>query len=138
MKTKFFKPANMFLFFSLSCLIWSCSNDNSDLGLNSSIVGNWIWVSSSGGIAGTTETPESTGNNRRLEITNDSTRTFLNGNLISSQKYTLETRESLLFSGVRTMMISEGGFRTIVEFDSGNLILIGDCFDCFSSVYKRE
>lgn len=128
----------MFLFFSLSCLIWSCSGDNSDLGLNSSIVGNWIWVSSSGGIAGTTETPESTGNNRRLEITNDSTRTFLNGNLISSQKYTLETRESLLFSGVRTMMISEGGFRTIVEFDSGNLILIGDCFDCFSSVYKRE
>ncbi len=137
MKTKFFKPANLFLFFSLTCLIWGCSNDNSDIGLDS-IVGNWVWVRSSGGIAGTTETPESTGKNVRLEITNDSTRTFVNGNLVSSQKYTLETRESLLFKAPRTMKVSEEGFRTIVEFDNGNLILIGDCFDCMSSVYKRE
>ena len=111
--------------------IWSCSvNDENTTG---EIIGNWNWIGSSGRIAGTTETPESTGDERKLEISNDSIKGYLNGELNLKTKYTVETRESLLFNEPRKMIISGNGFKQIIDFDGDDLILIGDCNDCFTS-----
>ena len=111
--------------------IWSCSvNDEKTTG---EIIGNWNWIGSSGGIAGTTETPESTGDKRKLEISKDSIKSYLNGELNLKTKYTVETRESLLFNEPRKMIISGSGFKQIIDFDGDDLILIGDCNDCFTS-----
>ncbi|MCJ7758302.1 MAG: hypothetical protein MUP24_09145 [Gillisia sp.] len=116
--------------------IWSCSvNDEKTTG---EIIGNWNWIGSSGGIAGTTETPESTGDERKLEISKDSIKGYLNGALNLKTKYTVETRKSLLFNEPRKMIISENGFKQIIDFDGDDLILIGDCNDCFTSGYKKE
>lgn len=116
--------------------IWSCSvNDEKTTG---EIIGNWNWIGSSGGIAGTTETPESTGDKRKLKITTDSIKSYLNGAVYLKTKYTVETRESLLFNEPRKMIISENEFKQIIDFDGDTLVLIGDCNDCFTTEYKKE
>jgi hypothetical protein len=116
--------------------IWSCSvNDEKT---TAEIVGTWNWIGSSGGIAGTTETPESTGDERKLVISKDSIKSYSNGALNSKTTYTVETRESLLFNEPRKMIISENGFKQIIDFDGDDLVLIGDCNDCFTIGYKKE
>jgi len=116
--------------------IWSCSvNDEKT---TSEIIGTWNWTGSSGGIAGTTETPESTGDERKLEISKDSIKSYLNGELNLKTKYTVEIRESLLFNEPRKMIISGNGFNQIIDFNGDTLALSGDCNDCFTSGYKRE
>lgn len=116
--------------------IWSCSvNDEKT---TADLTGNWTWTGSSGGIAGTTETPESTGDERKLEISTDSIKSYLNGALYLKTKYTVETRESLLFQEPRNMIISEHGFKQVIDFDGDSLILTDDCYDCFTNGYKKE
>lgn len=116
--------------------IWSCSVNDEKTTVE--IIGTWNWIGSSGGIAGTTETPESTGDERKLEISKDSIKSYLNGVLNLKTTYTVETRESLLFNEPREMIISGNGFRQIIDFDGDDLILIGDCNDCFTIGYKKE
>jgi len=116
--------------------IWSCSvNDEKT---TSEIIGTWNWTGSSGGITGTTETPESTGDERKLEISKDSIKSYLNGELNLKTKYTVEIRESLLFNEPRKMIISGNGFNQIIDFNVDTLVLSGDCNDCFTSEYKKE
>ncbi|WP_430411560.1 hypothetical protein [Kordia sp.] len=133
---------NYILLFLIGITFVNCSNDDdiaaSDLPTNARVIGNWNWISSSGGIGGWTYTPDSTGDTQRLEIT-DSTITFYkNGEETFTDTYTIETRESVIYSGTREMIIADTGFRNIVEFDDNTLILIGDCNDCFASGYVRE
>jgi hypothetical protein len=116
--------------------IWSCSVN--DKKTSAEIIGTWNWIGSSGGLAGTTETPESTGDERKLVITTDSIKSYLNGALNLKTKYKVETRQSLLFNEPRKMLISGNGFRQIIDFDGKSLVLIGDCNDCFTDGYKKE
>lgn len=117
--------------------IFSCSRD--DANSNISLIGIWNWTGSSGGIAGTVETPESTGNTIKLEISDSFIKSYLNGNLTFETSYTIEKRESLIFNEPREMMIPEnGGIRQIIILKGNTLTLIGDCNDCFTSVYERE
>ena len=116
--------------------IFSCSSD--DKNSNTNLIGVWNWTGSSGGIAGTNETPESTGNTIKLEIMSNSIRSYLNDNLTSETSYTIEIKESLLFIEPREMIIFENGLRQIINLDGNNLTLIGDCNDCFTSGYEKE
>ena len=125
-----------FLLILVGFSLWGCSVNGDKT--TSKIIGNWDWIGSSGGIAGTTATPESTGDERKLEISKDSIKSYLNGALNSKTKYTVETRESLLFNEPRKMIISGNGFKQIIDFQGDTLVLIGDCNDCFSDGYKKE
>ncbi|WP_111708448.1 hypothetical protein [Lutibacter citreus] len=127
---------NIILSILVLSVFFSCSND--DESLNDNLVGNWNWKSSSGGIAGITETPETTGNTINLEITKDSIFNYLNGTLSGKTAYTIETKESLLFNEMSDMIIRENGFRQIINISKDQLILVGDCYDCFSSEYVKE
>lgn len=100
--------------------------------------GNWKWTGSTGGVAGTTETPESTGDQRHLEISRDSIKRFLNDSLIFSTSYTIEIRESILYNEPREMMISNSDIQQIVDLKENNLILTDDCFDCYINSYVKE
>ena len=119
-------------------MILGCSKENDD-NLKTNLIGNWNWVSSSGGLAGTTETPQITEDIRKLEISADSMKNFINGVLNFKTKYTIETRESSIFNKQFRMIIQENGFRQILDFNTdNNLILIGDCEDCYTSEYEKE
>jgi hypothetical protein len=126
----------LFLFLTLGFLI-SCSttsdNDSAD-----QIIGEWVWIESSGGIAGSTETPQSTEKEITLEISNNSIQQFINGSLEFNRPYNIERKESVIFGGVREMIVYDNGFRQIFSTTGNRLILTGDCNDCFQAVYERK
>ena len=126
---------SIFLFLTLTVLI-SCSttdNDSAD-----QIIGEWVWIESSGGLAGTTETPESTEKEIILQISNNSIKQFVNGTLESERPYNIERSESVLFGDVREMIVYDNGFRQIFSTTGKQLILTGDCNDCFQAEYERK
>ncbi len=102
------------------------------------LVGNWEWISSTGGIDGRTETPQSTGKNIKLSITKDSIKVYENSVLKQKNSYKISREKSVLDNKVKDIIIYNSGFRDSFMIDSQNqLHLIGDCFDCFGSSYKR-
>lgn len=127
---------NIILLIIIGMTILSCSKSEDTSYVN--LIGNWNWERSSGGISGTTETPQTTGQNRKLIISTDSIKSYLNGILNFKTKYTIETRESLIFNEPREMIIQENGFKQIFTLSGNKLILIGDCNDCFIDEYIRD
>ena len=127
---------NYFLLLFLGIIFINCSNE--DTNFNNQIVGSWNWLESSGGIAGTTETPTSTGNVITIVISNDSFQQFINGNLNFETSYTIELRKSEIFGDQRKMIIYENGFIQSFERKDDKLILYGECNDCFQSEYEKE
>lgn len=101
------------------------------------LTGNWQWVESVGGIAGTTETPSSTGNEIMLEITPASIKKFTNGTLTKMWPYTIASGQSI-FGGNRLMVIYEDDSApqsfTVVEDE---LVLTDECHDCYENRYVR-
>ncbi|XCF07561.1 hypothetical protein ABI125_06805 [Tamlana crocina] len=120
----------------IGLLILNCSKENDNL--NPNVIGTWNWVSSSGGIMGNTENPESTGNERKLEISADSLYFYLNGQLNYKTKYSIEVRESIIFNEPRTMIVNETGFKKIIDFNGDTLLLTGDCYDCYVNEYIKQ
>ncbi len=125
----------LLLFVALSFL--SCSND-ADTDTNAQLLGIWDWISSSGGIAGITETPESTGNTITLEISNSTVKRYVNGNLESELNYSIASGESIVFGEQREMVIYENEFKQTFGLAGNQLTLYDECNDCFVSQYERE
>ena len=126
----------LFLFWTIS-LLAACSTTN-DHDAADDIMGDWVWLESSGGLAGTTETPESTQKIVELKITNHSIKKFINGTLNSDQSYKIDRRESVIYGDDREMIIYKSGFRQIFSTTGNQLFLIGDCNDCFQAKYVRK
>ncbi|MDJ1469107.1 hypothetical protein [Xanthocytophaga flava] len=104
------------------------------------LVGRWVWVQSSGGIAGTTNTPASTNETIEVEFTTDAhQRIYKNGQLISDLTYQI-IQDTSMYTGKIASQIDygHGSFRTSYDFDKGDLILAQECFDCFVSRYTRK
>ncbi|WP_298520088.1 hypothetical protein [uncultured Kordia sp.] len=127
----------IFCFF-IGFTLLSCSNDDDQTAVtNSSIIGNWSWIQSSGGIGGWTHTPESTGTIQQLQISATTIKRYINNELVSETNYTIETGESIILSGEHELLIEDNEFRNIIQFHDGNLFLTGDCNDCFISEYAK-
>jgi len=120
----------------IGIMVLSCSK--SDDNQNLDLFGQWNWISSSGGITGTTQTPETTGEIRKLEISSHVIKSYLNGRLNSEIRYTIETRNSLLYNEPREMIVQNNDVLLIFDLNENELVLTGDCNDCFSSTYVRE
>lgn len=124
------------LLFSFILFI-SCSDD---VLKTNEIMGTWNWISSSGGIAGVTYTPESTGENIILEFTPDSIyREYRNDTLIIETGFRIILSKSIYSQDSTKMIELESGvFNRSYVFDSPNdLILRDEMYDGFSSHYRR-
>ncbi len=123
----------LFLTLFVSC---SDNDDSSDQNL----IGTWSWVSSSGGIAGITETPASTGKNIDLKFTSDGHYFYYTNGTISSQgTYTFSTQKSILDGkNKRSIVFSANGEMIIDQIDSTNLYLSDNYYDGFGSSYIRK
>ena len=103
-----------------------------------SLIGNWRWISSTGGIDGRTETPVSTGKQVKIVITKDSVKFMRIAVFKTKNSYKISREKSVLDNKIKEMIIYNSGFRDSFMIDSQNqLHLIGDCFDCFASLYKK-
>jgi len=122
-----------------SFLLFASCSDKVLLETNE-IMGTWNWTGSSGGIAGVTYTPESTGENIVLEFTQDSVyREYLNDSLIIETEFSIITSESIYdHDSTKMIVFSPGMIRRSIVFDSPNdLILRDEAFDGFISNYRR-
>mgnify|MGYP001061663066 CR=1 FL=1 len=127
---------NILLIVLFCFFVISCSKDGSEI--NTSIVGEWSWIKSSGGLAGITYTPENTGEIRKLVISSDSMKYFSNDNLIMKLEYKIKTVD--MHNESREMIIRESDdtFRQFFEINQDELILTDYCDDCFVNEYKRS
>ena len=114
----------------------NCSSDD-DGEINQTLIGKWNWVKSTGGIAGSTYTPESTGENIKLIISSDSIKRYKNGDLLSKVKYTIELRD--IDGESRELIVPEPlGITQFFELNKNKLTLIDYCNDCFVNDYVKE
>lgn len=126
-----------FLLFTLFIsLFYACANDTP---VPNDLVGKWNWISSSGGIAGTTYTPENTGDTIILEFTSDSVyKQYRNDSLIVNCEFSIIQAESIYDHEITEMIDCDGYLRRSFSFTtSGDLILADEAYDGFTSQYER-
>ncbi len=133
----------------LLLLVLSCKKDlvMPDESLNT-IIGQWNWVSSSGGFIGATKTPKSEGVEIKLEFNKDgSFRFFENGKRKQKGTYSFIRRKTNVLADTAFLIIMTyhslnkepvPGLPQAISFiDEQTLFLQEECSDCFSHVYKR-
>jgi len=118
----------------------SCSNNDAVNSTKKSLQGKWSWVSSSGGFAGTTETPKSTNQVIYIEFSGSSYKKYIDGKLAFDYPFEIKTQKSI-FGGERPMIVSTDPAKSFVamsfEFEDNKLHLNEECYDCFGSGYVR-
>ncbi|MEJ2697782.1 MAG: hypothetical protein P8013_14180 [Candidatus Sulfobium sp.] len=108
---------------------------------NESIVGSWVWYETSGGLAGVHETPEITGESRKVVFEDNGKVTFYtNGEMIFSSTYTLATEKTIIAEDPLPVVKVEGNsFIYAYSFPSPDeLTLQENVFDGFTYKYRRE
>ena len=132
------KAINYFTFLILVFTILTSCESNSNIDDSSTIIGNWIWIESSGGIAGQTNTPESTGVQIELEINQYAVRRFENGEYMSELTYKIEIGESIRKTEKVKLIVYENGWKQSFERLGNELYLYDECYDCFQNEYVME
>ncbi len=122
------------------CLLLFASCEDEKIDIYNQVHGNWEWVSSSGGIAGITLTPESTGDSKLIIFETSGTyRKFINDTLQYTTKYSISEGESI-FSSSQYPIIhfkEEELDQAIFQVKDDTLKLGGNCFDCFFHTFIR-
>jgi len=114
----------------------ACGNATGPLS-GDQILGSWDWEESSGGIAGTTITPESAGYTMTLEFTGSGEVEMVRGDVVASSGYRIVltddgNAERIVYD------VSLLGFDTQeVTFVAGRLVLTDPCCDGFSYRFVR-
>ena len=136
MKTKFnnvkTKKMKKVAYVFITLLLLSCNSDESAENL---LNGKWNWVSSSGGIVGKTMTPASENKTIVLEFYNSIMTKYENGNLVSEDPFSVETRESIM-GGERKMIIIDNSEAQSFEIIGKKLYLSDECYDCYQYEYE--
>jgi hypothetical protein len=132
---------NSILILIFCLILGSCKKESTKLNPETStLTGSWNWVYTSGGIAGMTYTPESTGEIRRIEFGVDSIwKYYVNGVLNSASLYHLVKSKSL-FSPDSVLLIKYDLYsikQNYIIKTSDTLILQDQCFDCYGHLYTR-
>jgi hypothetical protein len=128
------------ILFSLVIILGSCSKENiTSTRVSSGLTGEWNWVYSSGGFAGTTYTPKSTGETRSIEFdTNGVFRSYVNNILSAETKYRLVKSRSIYSQDSALLIFRESSMPQNFKIRSNDtLILMDECFDCFDHLYTR-
>lgn len=118
------------------CQFYACTDDTPKA---SELIGKWNWISSSGGIAGSTYTPEITGETIILEFNSNSDyKMFRNDSLIIDCQFSIIKAESIYNHEITDMIECNGYLRRSFLFNAeGDLILADEAYDGFTSQYER-
>lgn len=119
--------------------IFSCRNDDSlDI---EPLVGDWNWVSTTGGFSGATnDTPSSTGNTIVLSFKEDKSYTITtNGKITNQGTFTLyENVSNLTHYNSTYIGFSNYHDQIIQKNEDGTLILNDDVSDGFTYTYQKK
>lgn len=130
---------SFFIIILISILSLSCSVESSVGDLNSnSIIGTWTWQKSVGGIAGSTETPESTGIQKKIVFTSEGKVMVYNNNVeITNTTYEIKKGTSIFDEKERSLIVFDGMTYVVQFIDAHNLTIADNFADGYSSDYKR-
>lgn len=130
---------SFFIIILISILSLSCSVESSVGDLNSnSVIGTWTWQKSVGGIAGSTETPESTGIQKKIVFTNEGKVMVYNNNVeITNTTYEIKKGTSIFDEKERSLIVFDGMTYVVQFIDAHNLTIADNFADGYSSDYKR-
>jgi hypothetical protein len=130
---------NALLFF-VFIILTSCSSEDLNASKRKSLEGKWNWVQSSGGFAGTTNTPESTNQVIYIEFSGNSFKKYINGTMSADYTFVIKTQKSI-FGGEKPMIVNDNPDKYFVamsfEIQGDRLYLNEECYDCFGSKYER-
>ena len=146
------KKSIMYLLFLLaSLLVASCSKDKgagmetADELASVGLKGRWTWVSTTGGFAGVTVTPESSGKTMVVEFApEDIFNKYVNGKKVYSSPYVIQQKDSII--QFTTLALYEGiglGFdhqtEQKIKLEQPNkLWFIDPCCDLFTFEFIKE
>ncbi|WP_348810692.1 hypothetical protein [Flavobacterium maritimum] len=130
---------SFFIIILISILSLSCSVESSVGDLNSnSIIGSWTWQKSVGGIAGSTETPESTGIQKKIVFTGEGKVMVYSNNVeITNTTYEIKKGTSIFDEKERSLIVFDGMTYVVQFIDAHNLTIADNFADGYSSDYKR-
>jgi hypothetical protein len=127
---------NRLFFIALIIFIFTSCDKSSDS--DSGILGKWDWKISSGGLAGVTLTPESTGNTIILELTPDSIyKEYRNDSLIIDSPFHVSSE---IVNNARKYMIVIEDLEMSQHYEllgNDTLVLTDNVADGFTSKYAR-
>ena len=137
--------SRLFIFALLSLIITSCTKDKtvntkSYVDLPSNLFGTWNWQYSSGGYAGVSYTPETTGEVRKIEFDTDNNfKYYVNGLLKSESKFHIEKSISIYGKDSALILITNSmSLPQSIRFGhSDTLTLSEEAFDGFGHSYIR-
>lgn len=121
-------------------LFMSCNSDDSDTSIKKSLEGKWSLVQTSGGITGSTDTPESLNAVIYIEFSGSTLKEYSNGKLTHENTFAIKTQKSI-FGEDRPMLVSDNPDKYFIpksfRIEGNNLYLSDECADCFGSSYTR-
>lgn len=129
--------AIMLLTFLLS--LTSCSILGSNSG-ESDIIGEWEWIKSTGGFAGHTVTPDSTGFSEQqlLFSINNKFSFYRADTMVASGRYSLSKQSGSIMIKYNTARGPHLPDQWIDRNQKDTLVLRDRCADCYTSIYKRD
>lgn len=124
-----------FILITLFCA--SCEKDKS---LPGNLRGKWNWFSLTGGYAGETYTPESTGYKETVEFTKDSHyRLYRNDSLIIDCHFNIKKTHSIISTEPAMIIFyNDLPIRQSYTITGDTLVLCDECVDCYTNYYKRN
>ena len=130
---------SLLIAFITSFTLFSCrSEDELD---TKTLVGNWDWVATSGGISGQTETPDSTGKNIILTFTEDDRYSFTtNGTVTEEGTFSLYKDVSDLSHYEVTFLHFSNSSNDMVinKNEDGELVFSDDTVDGYTYTYHKQ
>lgn len=136
--------SKIFIIVLLSVIIVSCTkdktvNNKSYIDVPTTLIGSWNWLYSSGGFAGVTYTPETTGEVRKIEFDADNNfKYYVNDILKSEHTFHIEKSKSITGQDSALIITNLLWSRQSITFrTSDTLILLDECYDCFGHCYIR-
>lgn len=102
------------------------------------LIGEWLWVESSGGFAGTTILPK---DNERVLLAFHKNGTFtikLNGKETETGNYTVELQPSIFNQEQTYLLVYKNGISQGFQFEQKKLYLTDEVYDGFSHTYVKN
>jgi len=105
------------------------------------IVGTWQWIESTGGIAGVTRTPASTGESIRAIFTSKGTyQKYVNNQVEIDATYSMEEGPTIYSTELGNIMhyTGEAFAHSVVISTMDTLLIRDECYDCFIHTFVRD
>lgn len=117
-----------------------CSSDNSVAPPPEDLLGSWTWVSSTGGFAGDTRTPGTTGYTEAILFRPDGRfELYRNDSLRSATTFAVRRESTMFHPGVGEVVHYGSGHMDQEATHAGpdTLLLADRCIDCYIHIYLR-